>query len=127
MAATRLSRYEFAPVEVDDQNRTFLDVPNPIPRVLRSDDLRTITGEGETLRHVAWRAYRDLNDPDEEDLRPTSFWDVIAEVNLLIDAVPVLEGDTKIPTGTVLRIPNTENLLGEIRVPPAFYERSTVV
>ena len=122
MPATRLSRYEFAAVEVDSCGRTFLDVPDPISRSVRSSDLRGISGETDTLFGFAWKAYRDLLDR-EQDIRPTSFWDVIAQMNNLIDAVPVYEeGRLTLVPGTDLRVPSIEVLLGEIRVPPPFYD-----
>ncbi len=125
--AARLSRYEFAPIEVDTCGRVFLDVPDPIPRVVRPSDLRAMPGQGDTLFGVAWKAYRDLLDR-EQDIRPTSFWDVIAQVNNLIDARPILvNGDLTLEPGKVLRVPNIENLTSEIRVPPAFFETGTVV
>lgn len=124
MPAVRLSRYEFAPVEVDSNGRTYLDVPDPISRKVRSDDRRGVAGQADTLFGFAWKGYRQLLDP-EQDIRPTSFWDVIAQVNNLIDAIPVLEdGEITLEPGLVLRVPSTEVLLGEIRVPPPFYEGS---
>jgi len=99
----------------------FLDVPDPIARVVRSTDIRGIAGETDSPFTLSWKAYRELLDR-EQDIRPTGFWDVIAQVNNLIDAVPVLEsGTVNIEPGTVVRIPNIEALMGEIRVPPLFF------
>jgi len=123
--ALTLSRYEFAPVEVDACNRTFLDVPDPIRRVTRPSDLRAVAGDTDTLFGFAWRAYEDLNDP-EQDIRPTSFWDVIAQINNLIDPLPLYDDqDLTVPSGTVLRIPDVDALIGEIRVPPPFFQGSS--
>ena len=123
MPATPLSRYEFAPVEVDECGRTFLDVPDPITPRSRPSDLRTTSVQGDIPHVFAWRAYRSMLDPDPvRDLRPTRFWDVVAEYNGLIDAVPFLEGEgLVIPNGTSIRVPDVDVLLGEIRVPPPFF------
>ena len=127
MPAARLSRYEFAPTEVDSCQRKFLDVPDPIPRVTRQSDLKLTTGEGDTLFGVAWKAYRKILNR-EQDIRPSGFWDVVAQVNNLIDARRVfLEGTLLVEPGTVLRVPNIENLIGEIRVPPLFFDTGNEV
>jgi len=120
MPATQLSRYEFAPVETDDDGNVFLDVPDPIKKVVRADDLRTVVTEGDTLHTLAWRAYKALKDT-EKDIRPTAFFDVIAQANDIVDAVEKLEN------GSRLRIPSAATVIGEIRTPPAFFSRSRVV
>lgn len=117
MPAVRLSRYEFAPVEEDDHGRTYLDVPDPLPRRVRSDDLRFVVGDSDNLWSVAWRAYEALLDR-EQDIGPSRFFWVIGEINDIVD------GRAPIPAGTVLRIPSIRSLTEEILVPPRFFTAS---
>lgn len=121
MPAVRLSRYEFADVHEDACGRKFLDVPDPIPRRVRRDDRRTIAGEGDTVFAVAWRAFRATLDR-EQDVRPSGFYWVIAQVNGIVG----LAGVITVEKGATLRVPSVENLLGEVLVAPAFYARNTV-
>lgn len=114
MPAPRLSRYEFAPVEVDEQGRPFLDVPEPPARVSRNDDSRPIVGEGDDLFTVAWRAYKAMLDP-EQDVRPTGFFWVVAQFNDVLDAAAPLA------QGRRLRVPSVEALNSEVLVPPRFF------
>ena len=117
MPAVRLSRYEYAPVHQDEHGRLFLDVPDPIPRRNRNDDTRAIIGHGDTLYALAWRAYRETLDR-EQDIRPTGFFWVIAQLNDVVDATVDPEA------GTVFSIPSVQSLVGEILAPPKFYDRN---
>jgi len=109
VAAVRLTRNEFAPVERDEEGNLFLDVPDPIPVVPRPDDLRRTIQDGDTVFSLAWLAYRTTLNV-EQDIRPTGFYDVIAQVNGVVDVTEPL------PTGKVFRIPSVQALTGAIRV-----------
>jgi hypothetical protein len=109
-----LDRDEFANVNKDDQGRLFLDVPDPTPKaVLLRGATRRVASQGDTLWSLAWVAYQSLLDP-EKDIRPTSFFDAIAEANDIVD--PLAE----LPFGKVVFLPSVEVLLGEFRAPPAY-------
>jgi len=110
--ATRLSRYEFAPVHEDEDGRTFFDVPDPLRRIVRKDDARVIVAAGDTVHRIAWRAYRVMIDP-EQDIRPTSFFDVVAQMNDVVDVTEPLEPDK------IIRVPSIQALVGEIRASPS--------
>ncbi len=115
MPAVRLSRYEFAPVETDECDRIFLDVPPPPTKevLLRNPD-RVVVGEGDTVFTIAWRVYTDLLDR-EQDIRPTSFYDVICHANDIVDPTEPLE------IGRILFIPSIQTIVGDVRVPPPFF------
>lgn len=117
MPAVPLSRYEFVQVEQDDEGRTFLQVPDPLPTRSFVDDQIHIVGEGETLFSIAWNAYKELLD-EEKDIRPSGFWWVIADINGIVDATEPLQ------VGSRLRIPSVDTLLGELLVPPQFFTRN---
>lgn len=120
MPPCRLSRYEYAPVELDADGRPFLDVPVPVPKsILLRGAARVVVGEGDTLWTIAWRYYKDLLDRSQ-DVRPTSFFDVIGQANDVVDAFAPLE------LGRTFFVPSVEVLLGEVRVPPTFYRRSSI-
>jgi hypothetical protein len=109
-----LDRDEFANVWKDDQGRLFLDVPDPLPKaILLRGATRKVATRGDTLWSLAWIAYQALLDP-EKDIRPTSFFDAIAEANDVVD--PLAE----LPYGKVVFLPSIEVVLGELRAPPAF-------
>lgn len=120
MPAVRFSRYEFAEPHEDECGRTFLDVPDPLPKRVRPDDVRVVVGLGDTLHTLAWRRFEAIKS-EEEDIRPTSLFDVIAESNDVVDA------DQPLEPGTVIRIPSIRAVLEEIRVPPPFFRRSTTL
>ena len=114
MPALPLSRYEFADVHVDDDGRTFFDVPDPISRRMQPDDSRTTIGQGDTSESLAWRFYRALLDP-ELAIRPAGFFWVIAQFNDVTDATIPLE------SGVIMRAPSIQRLQGEITAPPQFF------
>ena len=118
MPALRLSRYEFAAVEKDDCGRPFLDFPRPLTIGSRSDDGRPQVGEGDSLFTLAWKAWRDTLDY-EQDVRPSGFFWVIGELNVILDAAAPLK------VGQRLRVPSTSTLDTEILAPPPFFERQT--
>lgn len=122
MPAVRLSRYEFAPVQTDENGRTFLDVPEPVKLSVRFDDIRHTVSVGDTLFNLAYRYYLPmLNTNPNEDVRPSGFWWVIAEANGIVDPTD----DLKI--GTELRIPGLRTLENEILAPPPFLIRDRTV
>lgn len=120
MPPVRLTRNEFAPIEQDEDGNTFVDVPVPVSKsaLLRGAQAVTVV-EGDTLWSIAWAAYQKLQDP-EQDLRPTSFYDVIAEANDIVDVLAPLK------VGSTIFVPTPEVIFGEVRVPPPFYRRNTV-
>jgi len=120
--AVRLSRYEYAPVEQDECGRLFLDVPDPIARTSRLDDARILTGEGDTIFALAWRAYESTLDR-EQDIRPTGFYWVIAQMNDFVDLDQVLS----IPNASRVRVPSVQTLVGDILVPPRFFESDKLI
>lgn len=119
MPVVRFSRYEFANVHQDECGRTFIDVPDPLPKRIRRDDARIQVGLGDTLHTLAWRAYEAVKD-EEQDIRPTSLFDVIAQNNDVVDA------DQPLSPGTIVRIPSVRAVLEEIRVSPPFFARNRV-
>lgn len=120
MPAVRLSRYQFAAVHVDECGRKFLDVPDPISRRNRRTDITVIVGEGDSLFALAWRAFREMLDR-EQDIRPSGFYWVIGQINAVVDPTEPL------PIGKSIRIPSVDVLNGEILAPPRFFssKRST--
>ena len=119
VAAVRVSRYEFAPVRVDECGRKYLELPDPLPKKIRRDDVSRVVGTGDSVHSLAALAYESLRDR-EEDIRPESFFDVIAEANDLIDVTE------KLVNGTRIRIPSARAIQEEIRVAPRFFRRNTV-
>lgn len=114
MAAVRVSRYEFASPYRDEQGRIFLDVPDPLPKsVLLRGASRRVVVESDTLWSIAWAAYESLLDR-EQDIRPTSFFDVVGDANDIVDPTALL------PAGATFFVPSIEVLLGDVRVPPPF-------
>lgn len=118
MAARRWSRYEFAQPHEDEDGNLFLDVPEPISMERRPGERRHTVGEGDTLWTLSWRAFKEMLDPGEEDVRPSGFWTVIAELNDVVDPLESL------PNGKVMRVPGVEGLL-DVLAPPRFYQSST--
>lgn len=118
--AVRYSRYEFAPVHQDELGRTFLDVPDPLPKRVRRDDIRVVSGAGDTLHSMAWRAYKSLLDTSEQDVGPSRFYWVVGENNGIVNPTKEL------PLGSLVRIPSLESLVGEILVAPRFFARNSV-
>lgn len=114
MPAPKLSRYEFSPVEQDSAGRFYLGVPDPKPKgvLVRGASPHKVVAS-DTLHSLAWVAYQDLLNP-EQDVRPTSFFDVIGRANSVVDPTQPL------PVGSIFQIPTVEVLLGDDRVPPAF-------
>lgn len=111
--AVSLDRDEFANVFKDELGRTFLDVPDPVPKaVLLRGASRRVSQGGDTLWSLAWAAYQALLDP-EKDIRPTSFFDAIAEANDVVNPLAPL------PAGVIF-LPSIEVVLGELRAPPAY-------
>lgn len=119
MPVVRISRYEFATPHQDEQGRKFLDVPDPPIKKIRRDDTRVVVGTGDTLFTLAWRAYKSMLNR-EQDIRPTSFFDVIAQMSDVVDAAAPL------PEGKEMRVPSVRAIQEEIRVPPPFFRRNTV-
>ncbi len=117
MAVVTWSRYEYAPVHQDADGNLFLDVPDPVDPGPRIDDDRKLVAEGDTLWTLAWRKYRAVLDR-EQDVRPSGFWWVIAEVNKVVDPFEPLT------PGTYVMLPSVEALFGEILTPPDYYERN---
>lgn len=111
--AVSLDRDEFANVFKDELGRLFLDVPDPTPKavLLRGASRRVSTG-GDTLWGLAWAGYQALLDV-EQDIRPTSFYDAIAEANDVVDPLAPL------PAGVIF-VPSIEVVLGELRTPPSY-------
>ena len=126
MPAVRLSRYEFAPVERDECARTYLDVPDPLPRQQYGDDKRVLVAEGDTLHRIAWDSYKAMLDrsPDQ-DVGPSRFFWVVGELNDRVD----LEDHARLldAHGTFFRVPSVATLQGEFLVPPRFYSTSREV
>ncbi len=120
MPVVRRTRNEFAPVEQDEQGRTFLDVPDPPNKAdLCRGAHRYRAGDGETVFSVAWKFYREtLN--REQDFRPTSLFDAIALAN---DIVNINE---PLPVNKTLFIPTLDAIFSSLRIPPVFYRRNTV-
>lgn len=121
MARLRYTRNEYAPAATDPQGRTFLHVGAPLSKqTLLRGARRYVVREGDTLWTIAWAAYREVLD-QEQDLRPTSFFDVIATANDIVDPLaPLAEG-------SIMFIPSIEILFSEVRVPPVFYRRDVVL
>lgn len=109
----RLSRYEFANTFVDEKGRKYLDVPDPISKAIlrRGASLRTVQ-ESDTLWSLAWLAYEPLLDT-EQDIRPTSFFDVIGDANDIVNPLAPL------PTKSTFYLPTIEVLQGDVRVRPS--------
>lgn len=115
----RFSRLEFATPHQDEDGNLFLDVPDPIARRPSRRDKRVPVGTGDDLHKVAARAFRAMLDP-EQDVGPSRFFWVIAQLNDVVDVtLPLAEGDR-------LRVVSIQTLTGEILVRPAFSRRSTV-
>ena len=112
MPALRLSRYEYAAIETDEQGRPFLDFPAPLSIGSRRDDGRPQVGEGDSLFTLAWNML-----DYEQDVRPSGFFWVIGELNAILDAAAPLK------VGQRLRVPSVSTLDTEILVQPAFFER----
>ena len=119
MPAVPLSRYEFVAVEQDEQGRTFLQPPDPLPKTVFQDEEFVTTREGETFFSLAFRRYRELAD-DLQDILPANFFWVLADLNDIVDVTK------PIPVGTRLRIPSTEALLSVYTAPPPFFSRNNV-
>ncbi len=120
MPALRLSRYEYASVEVDSEGRKFLDVPDPITKRNFGDDQFFTVGEDATLFQLSWKAYRSAHDP-EQDVRPSGFFWVVGEANDVVDAAATLQA------GKSYRVPSVESLFGEVLVPPPFFSQGSEV
>jgi hypothetical protein len=114
MPAVRLSRYEFANVFKDEKGRLFLDVPDPTSKdVLLRGASRRAARAVDTLWSLAWAEYQALLDR-EQDIRPTSFFDVVGLANDIVDPV------APIADGKVVLLPSAEVILGDVRIPPPF-------
>lgn len=112
-AIPKWSRYEFAEQHQDEDGNKFLDVPEPITRTTFRDDARAQVGDGTTLHGIAWSAYRAMLNTDRgQDIRPSGFWWVIAELNDQVDPLQPL------PFGDLFRVPGIESLVSEILVRP---------
>lgn len=112
MPLVRFSRYEFCDVHTDDKGRIFLDVVPPVPKniLLRGAARRTVQ-DGDTLWSLAWLGYQHILDR-EQDIRPTSLFDVVADANDVVDPLAPL------PVGTIFFLPTLETVYGDVRVPP---------
>lgn len=120
MPALRGSRYEFAPVEIDDQGRPFLDVPAPIKVPPSRDETRPLVDGGDTLGRLAWVAYKAVRDR-RQGIRPSGFFWVVGMVNEQLD------GFAPLPAGERFRIPSVSTLLEDILAPPAFFSKDEVL
>lgn len=117
MGVVRLSRYEFADVHQDAQGHVFLDVVPPVPKsVILRGAAQKVLRDGDTLWSLAWLAYQQILDR-EQDIRPTSFFDVIADANDVVNPIAPLSTYLQ-PKQSVFFLPTLEVLLGDVRVPP---------
>ena len=99
------SRYQYSDVHTDELGRLFGDVPAPATKRKFPDDVGVTIGEGDTLHKLAWSRFLSKLDPSK-DIRPTTWWYLIGEINGVIDPLQPL------PTGEVFRLPSVEVLDG---------------
>ncbi len=113
------SRYQFVGVHTDERGRLFGDVPDPATKRKFPDDAVVTIGEGDTLHQLAWARFRAKLDP-AKDIRPTTWWYLIGEINGVTDPLQPL------PAGEVFRLPSVEVLDGVYLIAPRFFRRNTV-